>query len=245
MPNEQEEFLKEFEPKSSNNDPFEQPLTPEEPPVEIQPTEESEGEKFNRRERRLQAKLQAERESAIALAARLEALTEAQKTARSTEKSSYEEKLSKIYGTDTPENATATELLIASVKEAKEAAKYEALEAFRAEQAKEREQVQKAEQTLTAMVEDIEDETGITLDDQTQKGFFTLLEKLSPKDSNGNILAYADHNAVWEEYQSRKVQTNNRAKDLSARSMVRPGSSPTTTVSQDVDQRWLIENGII
>lgn len=238
MPSEQDEFLKDLE------------VTPEDPfapaPVEEKKPAEVEEDKSNRRERRLQAKLTAERESSIALAARLEALTEAQKFSRDITPSSYEEKASRIYGNATPENAAATELLLASLKEAKEEAKKEAVEAWRHEQANERAELQKEEKTLDSMIEDIEDETGLTIDSQTQKAFFSLLERLSPKDTDGNVIAYADHHAVWEDLQSRKEKVQNtRAKDLASRSMVRTGSSPSTTVEMDANERFLRDNGII
>lgn len=237
----QEEFLKDLEPNNDNpfNESTEQEAEPEK--------EEADGEEArNRRERRLQAKLQAERESSIALAARLEALTEAQKFTRETTPSSYEEKAKRIYGTETPEQAAATELLLASLKEAKEEAKNEALAALRAERQSEQDEVAKEEKTLDSMIEEIEDETGLTLDPQTQKAFFTYLEKLSPKDSQGNILAYADHHAVWEEMQSRKEKAQNtRAKELASRSMTRTGASTETNLQEDVMSRYLRENGLL
>lgn len=239
----QSEFLAELDKKNEQN-PLEQSLTPETETVpEVK--EESEEEKFNRQERRLRDKLQAERESSIALAVRLEALTEAQKLSREHSPSSYEEKASRIYGNQTPEAAAATDLLLASLKEAKEEAKNEAIAAIREEQKAAAEAVKKEEQTLESMVEDIEDDSRITLDGPTRKAFFSLLEKLSPKDAEGNVLQYADHKAVWEELQARKQPQNTRAKDLASRSMVKTGASPATSVESDATERWLKEQGIL
>lgn len=248
MPNQsQEEFLKDLVPPQEN-DPFAQVPEPVAAELSPEPAKEDEDDKANRRERRLQAKLQAERESSIALAARLEALTEAQKFSRESSPSSFEEKASRIYGTATPENAAATELLIASIKEASQAAKQEALSELREEQRKTAEATKKEEQNLDRMVEEIEDENGVTLDQPTQTGFFQLLEKLSPKDTQGNVIAYADHHAVWDEYQARKQRAqppNNRAKDLASRSMVNSGSSPAANLDANVNEKWLLENGLI
>lgn len=240
----QEEFLKDLEP-SNETEVLEQSL--DVPKPDDTTTEETETDKFNRRERRLRDKLQSERESSIALAARLEALTEAQKFSRDTVISSYEEKAMRIYGTDTPEAKAATDLLITSLKEVKESATKEALETFREEQRKEKEAVKNEEKTLDAMVEDIEDTFNVTLSDATQKGFFKLLEKLSPKDSNGDVIQYADPHAVWEELQARKQagQQPNRAKDLASRGINRTGGSPSTTVEDDTTERYLKEQGII
>ncbi len=245
MPNEQEEFLKSLEPKENQADPFAQPTeapTEEKKEEEQEPTEE---EKFNRRERRLQAKLQAERESSIALAARLEALSEAQKARTESAPAEYLKSVERIYGTGSPEATEATELLKTALSGVETRATERALEMFREEQKRAEEAVSKEEKTLDGMLEEIEDETGQTLDAQTKKGFFSLLEKLSPKDSDGNIVAFADHHAVWEELQARKQPKENRAKELAARSMARTGASPTSTVEASAQERWLRENGLI
>lgn len=240
----QEEFLKDLEHKETDDVFGEEIVSTEEVTPVVDPKKEEE-EHFNRRERRLKDKLQAERESSIVLAARLEALTEAQKFSRDTQQSSFEEKASRIYGTETPESKAATDLLIASLREAKEDAKREAIEAFRDEQRKDREAEKEQEGVLDSMVEDIEDEYRVTLNEQSQKSFFQLLEKLSPKDKNGEITQYADHHAVWEQLQSQKTPTNIRAKDLASRAMVKTGASPTGTVEADANERFLKENGFI
>lgn len=244
MPNEQEDFLRDLN-QSEATDVLDQPLTPEPEPVKDEAPQEDEESKYNRRERRLQAKLQAERESSIALAARLEALTEAQKFSRE-QNPIADETIARIYGTNTPEAAEATALLTKALANVETRSTERALEAFRAEQRQQQEAVRAQEQNLESMVEEIEDEVGVTMDKATQQGFFALLEKLSPKDREGNIVNYADHHAVWDEYQARKQQTApNRAKDLASRTMVKTGGSPTTTVEADSHERFLRENGII
>jgi predicted DNA-binding antitoxin AbrB/MazE fold protein len=131
----------------------------------------------------------------------------------------------------------------------KEEAKQEALQAFREEQQKAADAVKKEEGTLDGMLEDIEDEHDIDLTSKAaepiRKGFFKLLEKMSPKDGEGRIVAYADHRAVWEEYQSRIKKPDSRAKDISARSMVPSGSSGDSKIADDAATRFLKENGII
>jgi len=243
----QDEFLRDLQP--ANNDVFEQPLEPQPDPIMQDQAEEPEVEEAsNRRERRLKAKLQAERESAIALAARLEALTEAQKFRNSEDEADYLKAVERIYGTQTPESIEATELLKATLKNVERAATERAIEALRAEQFQEENAVIEEEQNLDSMIDDLEEEYGISMDEDTQKGFFTLLEKLSPKDRNGNVIEYADHHAVWEEYQVRRERmagNSNRARDLASRSVVRSGASPSTSVEVDSNERWLRENGII
>lgn len=237
----QEDFLKDLAPTDVLN-PLEQPLTPE--PATEEEEEEPGEEARNRRERRLQAKLQAEREYGIAMAAKLEVLTEAQRLQREVNPE-LDETISRIYGTDTPEALAATQLLQKAIKSAEDRAAERALEAFREEQRQASQAVAHEEQNLDDMIEELEDEYGVAIDAQTQKGFFTLLEKLSPKDREGNILEYADHHAVWEELQSRKAPANTRAKDLASRSMVRNGAPTNTSVTDDATERFLRENGII
>jgi DNA gyrase/topoisomerase IV subunit A len=247
---EQEKFLSEL-PGEQQSDPFAQfetPLTPEEGQAseakKEEPQEEGE-ERFNRRERRLMAKLQAERESSIALAARLEALSEAQKFRSETQPSEYVQQVERIYGTNSPEAKEATELLARALQGVETKATEKALEAFRAEQAKAQQAVKNEESRLETMVEEIEDQYGVTLDKATQKEFFQRLEKLSPKDSEGNVVAYADHHAVWEDLQSRKPSTTNRAKDIASRSMARTGAPASTKDADNAHEKWLSDNGII
>lgn len=236
---EQDEFLKDLVP-NEQTDAFNQSIEPE---VET-PKEEVE-EAPNRRERRTQAKLQAEREANIALAAKLEVLTESRKV-REEEPSEYLKKIERIYGTNSPEAKEATDLLSEALQGVEERATDRALERLREERDNERQELVKEEKTLDSMVEDIEDETGLTLDTNTQKAFFTLLERMSPKDEDGNVIAYADHHAVWESLQERREKvSSSRARDLASRSMTRTGSSPSTDVAIDSNERWLRDNGII
>lgn len=249
MPNEhqtQEEFLKDLNPNESDNildrplvlDPNTQVVT--EPVVQA----EDEDDKPNRRERRLQAKLQAEREAGIALAARLETLTEVQKLRSETEATSFEKLAERIYGNQTPENAEATQLLVNALKEVEKSSTTKALEQFREEQRKERDSLKQEEKTLDGMIEDIEDEFNVTVDEPTQKAFFQLLSKLSPKDSDGEIIAYADAHAVWEDLQARKQPVpNTRAKDVASRSMVKTGAPAESKLEDDSVRRFLQSQG--
>lgn len=246
----QEEFLKDLNP-DNKPDVLTDPLNPDaltadadESDAIVKETDEQREERLNRRDRRYMKKLEADRDSAIQMADRLARISEAQKT-RTDEPEEYLKQVERIYGRGTPEATEATELLQTALQSVKKQATDDALAQLREEQKKEADAVASEETTLDAMVENIEDETGQTLDDQTKKGFFQLLEKLSPKDKDGNIIAYADHNAVWDELQARKAPKQNRAKDLAARSMVTNGASPKTGVEDDSNQRWLIENGII
>lgn len=245
--NEQENFLKELEQDVNSFDILDKPLN-----VEEQATTETEEEPENvdediknRRHRRLEAKLQAEREANIAMAAKLEALSEASRMNRNNEPAEYLKAVEKIYGTDSPEALAATELLQNALKSVKEEAKREALELYEEREKARQAEIRREEETLNSMVEDIEDNYNVIFTPELQKKFFKQLEKLSPKDENGNVIQYADHRSVWEEFSSKQVKPVNPAKALSSRSMTQSGASTESKLQDDVHLRFLKENGII
>lgn len=229
---------------------FEQPLTPEQGDGEQSQrvsAEEEETNLRNRRERRLAAKLQQEREAGIELAARLRAITEAQQL-REAPDAEHLQAVERIYGTDSPEAKEATQLLKHALQGVEERATERALAVLREEQEAAEQQVAQAEHEVDAILEEIEDEynTDLTSNNAARTAYLKLLERMSPKDQDGNITQFADHHAVWEVYQSRKErQVDTRAKDLSARSMVQSGASKDSTIQEDATARYLRENGII
>lgn len=245
MANEAETFLEEFDQKQNDPFAFLEETTPETAPV-AEPTEEvpSDPEPRNRRERRLMEKLQSEREAAIALAAKLDVITSSQQTR--SEQSQFAEVARKIYGDSTPELREATELLITAISGAKEEAKREALAEWQSLQSKQQEEVKNAEKRIDTMLEEIEDERNIDLSDGPHRtGFLQLLEKMSPKDKNGNIIEYADHYAVWDVYQSTIKKPVNPAKEMAARAMTQGGATGQSTLTNEVHDRWARENGLL
>jgi hypothetical protein len=248
--NEQEQFLKSLE-QDVTEDPFAFGEHTEEKKEETTDSDDPEVQPESikdRRHRRLEDKLRAEREANIALTERLKVLAETNKTVSETSDSIRA--VERIYGTDSPEAVAATELLKQALLGVKEEAKREALETIQQERLKEREEVAKEEESLNAILEDLEDEYGADLTsakgEATRKSFFKLLEKMSPKDSEGNVIAYADHRAVWEEYQTRaSKKPDTRAKDLAARSMTQSGAQTESKLEDDATLRFLKENGLI
>lgn len=251
MPNEQEQFLKGLEPDTT--DPFagiegQAPIEPSSDDEEAVDPNEMGLLPKNRRERRLAEKYQAEREANIAMAARLEAITEIQ-TERGSETADYLKAVERLYGTDSPEAREATEILKNTLLGLKEEARREAIEAIREERQIETRAVAEAEQTLDRMIEELEDEFGVDIEGSKQHltGFLNLLERMSPKDREGNIIQYADHYAVWEEYQDRlsRAAAANPAKGLAARSMTHSGAQVESNLTTDATERFLKEHGII
>lgn len=254
--NEQEQFLADLQTDEPTPvDVFEQPLVPEEeqPPQQGAQEEENienddgggELKPRNRRERRLMRKLQAERESAMFLSGKLEAREEAKRLV--TEEIDYLKAIDRIYGTDTPESQLATDLLKKAIIGAREDAKREALETFKTERERELAAEREAQNELDSFIEDIEDTYDVTLTEPQQKSYFQLLQKMSPKDREGHVVEFADPHAVWEVFSERmkKRGTDNRAKTLSARSMVQSGATKESTIQDDSQVRLLKEMGII
>lgn len=251
MDKEAQQFLDEFKPQ--NEDPFAFLNPSDAPPAaDVKPADDEtpgDPEPRNRRERRLMQKLQGERESAIALAAKLEAITQSQQTRSET--SEWEKAIERIYGDATPELREATEVLKSAMRGLKEEVKRETAAEYETRIAKEREAVSSAEKQIETMLEDLEDELNIDLTSEGasahRTAYLKLMEKMSPKDSNGNIIAYADHFAVWDTYQERlkAAKPANPAKDMAARSMVQSNSAKESNLSNDVNERWLREHGII
>lgn len=257
--NEQEQFLKDTEVDPNKVDVLEQPLIPETPAKGDEGTEGGtdegtdgdddegkDGKPRNRRERRLTAKLQAERESSMFLAGKLEARTEASKAI--TEEADYLKAVERIYGMDTPEAQLATDLLKKAIVGAREDAKREAITEVREERKREANEQRAAEKELDDMVDEIEDEFGITLTDTQERAFFQLLEKMSPKNDDGSVREYADSHAVWEVFQEKlrkPTGTTSQAKNMSSRSMTQSGASKESNLQNDVTARFLQDSGII
>lgn len=245
--NEQEKFLDELKDGDKGTaDILEVSLNP----TGTKETEEKVPDELkNRRHRRLEEKLQAEREANIAMSERLKVMSEV-KELQGSEEAGYLKSIEKIYGTDSPEAIAATTLLKQALTDVEESATKKALDKFRQEQREIEEEVSKEEKTLDAIVENIEDTYNVDLSSskatEVRKGFFRLMEKLSPKDSDGNILNYADPDAVWEEYQERLVKKNNNtAKELASRSMAQSSSGATSKLQDDSTVRFLKEQGIL
>lgn len=249
MPSEQEQFLKDIQSEGANQDPFaylneQLPVAESEKPAEESVEQTGDVEPRNRRERRLEARLQAEREAGIQLAARLQALEE-QRTS-STPKSEAVSNIERIYGVDSPEAREATEILKSELARVREEATQAALNALEERTSRETQAIREAEQQLDSMLEDIEDEFDVDMTPQARTDFFKLLEKMSPKDKDGNIIQYADHLAVWEDYQLRTQKpVDNTAKNLAARAMTNGAAASDQNLVSSVAERYLREQGII
>lgn len=243
MPNETDLFLADL-PDDQGSDLFDFQQQEPQPFVEQEPEHEDPQPK-NRRERRLTQKLEAERQSAIDLAERLSRLEEARTV--SEEDADYLKGLELIYGTDSPEAIQATELLKKAITGVREDAENRAYQRLQDSQSKEVQAVAQAEEELDSVLDDIEDRYGVELNEDQEVAYFQLMQKMSPKDRNGNVIALADPDAVWEIFSERMntPRTDSRAKELSARSMVQSGATKDSTLKDDAAERQLRDWGIL
>jgi len=238
------DFLKDLGIVQPDN--FDKPL--EDEPEKVTETEEEEEDGFkarNRREKRLLEKNQQLREEAIAAIARAQALDES-RTTREAEPAEYLKRIERIYGNQTPEGREATELLKEALEGVKQSVKQEWLEEQESYKGNERQAVRQEEDNLDSILEKVEDEYGINMDsDANRRGYLTLLERVSPKDRDGNIIEYADEDTVAELFISTREKSNSRAKELASRSMSRGGQSSGSTLEKDSTERFLRDAGII
>lgn len=242
-------FLEDIKSDETKIDVFEEPFVP----VDVDGGIAKENEQDNREARRAKKALREERAASAQVAKNLadatERLTRIDEVRKVSENPSEALKaIEKIYGNATPETAAATELLKSAFAGMKQEARDEALAVFREEKVKQEKEVESEVQNIQTMLEDLEDEYDIDLTstqaETTRKGFLATLEKLSPKDRDGEIIAFADPHAAWEVYNNRPRRTENRAKDIADRSMSQSVSSESKT-RENSDLRWLRENGII
>lgn len=247
--NEVEKFLEDTNADTTKVDVLDAPLIPDgsEKTGEGEGKEE-EGDELkpkNRRERRLLKQLQDEREGSSFLAGKLQAREEA-KTAVN-EESDYLKSVERIYGTDTPEAQIATDLLKKAFVGARDDAEERAYNRIKGEREQDAKAFADADTELDNMLEELEDEHGVELNEAQETAFYKLLEKMSPKDKEGNVIAYADADSVWEIFSEKltKAKPDNRAKDMSSRSMTTSGASKDSNLNDDAHTRFLRDNGII
>ena len=191
----------------------------------------------NRRERRMAEKLQAERESAIALNQRVIDLAEEVKTLRgqkqTAEVATLDPDLVRVFGS-TPEGQEMTKIFqsklqglkASAVEDAKSQLLEEMSEREQQSQAEYQEELGQNEGYIDSQLESLEEEHGIDLTSNSpsavkaRKEFLGLVEKLSPKDSEGAIREYADFESTFEIYQGSRTKAEpSRAKEFASRSM--------------------------
>lgn len=113
---------------------------------------------------------------------------------------------------------------------------------------------QQAEEELENAFENIEEYYGVDITSnsgiakKTRQEFVSFVEKIAPKDRNGDIVDYPDMTSAWETFQEIKksTATPSRAKELASRGMSRSAeatSTPATRPTWDAADEFISSLG--
>ncbi len=149
------------------------------------------------------------------------------------------ESFTAIIGNDTPEKVRAIndlhKALIGSSKQAASLAEQKILEIKNREEEADRQ----AEEELENAFDEIEETYDVDLskNHKLRSEFVSFVEKIAPKNRDGEIVDYPDMNSAWETFSEIKKSTvqPSRAKELASRGLQR---SAETTVKQDKNINW-------
>lgn len=170
--------------------------------------------------------------------------TETQKFSKDTE-DEMTDVLTRIIGNDTPERVQAIKDFRKQLGGLEEKGAQRALAQI---QEQEREQVAKdqaAQEELDQYFEEIEETYGVDLSSntstarKTRTDFLDYVRKIAPKNEEGEVAAFPDLVASYEEFQEkskRPVPSNAKAKDLAARGMSR--STDASAVKTTGGKSW-------
>lgn len=143
-----------------------------------------------------------------------------------------------VIGNDTPEKVNALNALAKSLKSFDDRAIRRAEEKIEEIQNRQSEVDRKAEEELDNAFENIEETFDVDLTSQKaskiRSDFVTFVERIAPKDRNGDIIDYPDMNSAWETFS--EIQKSNtqpsRAKELASRSMSRSAETSTKPIEK-------------
>jgi hypothetical protein len=239
---EQQDFLKDLE--VDNQDAF-----ADRGNLEIPGKEETDAEieerRINRKNRRLDQRLKDAENLTLQLNERIKVLTEVGKFKQEVGDDDLKE-IDSIYGTDTPEHIAAGNILKKALRAREEGAVEKALQRIQAERGDDVKAQQEEDKTVDDIEERIEDDYGIDMSNSTDRSnYFALMERMSPKDKDGNVKEYADPDAVAETFLRLKERASSRRQELSNRSMTRSGASQPSRIVDDASERFLRENDLI
>lgn len=136
---------------------------------------------------------------------------------------------SELIGNDTPEKVAMIRRSIARDEAFLKQAEERAFNRLSQKEQEERLADKEAEDELESAFDTIEEtfDVDITSNNpiakKNRQEFVAFVEKIAPKDRNGDIVDYPDMTSAWETFQDIKkaTPTPNRAKDLASRSMAR------------------------
>lgn len=183
----------------------------------------------NRKHRRWESRLEERERELIAREARIQALQEKEENQMV---DNTDARLLRVFGDSEQGKEIAyhfSQILAEKTAEARE----QAIQEFENRQVKEYEEQRGYESFIDENLENLEDKYNIDLTSDSPKArkarreYLELVGKLSPKDEDGNITAYADFESTFEMYKSSSEKPNesiNRAKEIAGRTMQRSGA---------------------
>lgn len=200
----------------------------------------------NRRHRRLEQELEREREARI----RAEEALKHSEVQSFTKDIEVPDKWLRIYG-DNENSRLAWKLQQEIFEEQANRIRQEALEVQQEREIEEQQEEAMYEDFIDSELEAIEDEYGIDItgdsksSKQIRQEFLTLIEELSPKDREGNIIEYADFDSTFRIYQNQIEKADKtRHREIASRSMEKSGTQ-TKSAENIETERYLREQGII
>ena len=191
----------------------------------------------DRRHRRLEARLQAEREANIELSTRLKTISEMDKFAKDVE--GVDPNIAKMFDSSDVGKENAIRLSEA-MRSMKEQAKEEAIKEIEENQTKLVQEQKQYETLIDDSLEALEDTHNIDLTSDAPKArkvrreFLEMVQELSPKDDNGDIISYADFDSTFDVYLKTKTENkdNGRREEIASRSMARSGNTQNVQVKR-------------
>ncbi len=202
----------------------------------------------NRRHKRLEKQLQAERESNIALAERVKVLSEVEKFSKET---GVDTDIAKLF--DNSETGKENALrLSAKLEEVGKIAEERAIARLKKEQSDAVEATKKYESYIDSQFESLEDEFNVDLTSdapaarKARREFGELLEKVSPKDDNGEIKEYADFHSTFEMYKNSRTEEKapSRQKEIASKTMQKSGPTDSGSSGYDANLAYLRSIGV-
>jgi len=242
-----EDFLGTLEGDKENKNPFQE--NPEDPfnqevPEEVVIEEEEKPLPFNK-DPKIQKFIEKE------ISKRLEDFKpEARETTQAPADDRVSDVLTRLIGNDTPEKVSMIKEFKEILSEGTQKAKAEAIAELESRQNAEVEADREAEVELEDAFENIEEtfDVDITSNNaiakKTRQEFVSFVEKIAPKDRNGDIVDYPDMTSAWETFSEIKksTATPSRAKELASRSMARSSEAPAVVDTKGLNFDNIIEH---
>jgi hypothetical protein len=213
-----------------------------EPEIEVEEEREEKPLPFNK-----DPKVQRYIEKQVEKALKNTAPSAEQSFKREVEEINLPDSFVRLVGNDTQEKVDTLKDLSKYFATLKGEARQEFLNDMKAQEQAKAEADRKAQEELDNYFDEIEETYGVDISSnttaakQTRAQFIEYVRKIAPKDENGEVSAFPDLVASFEEFQEKNRRpTDTRAKQLASRGLTRSGDATTTAPTgrswKDVDR---------